>query len=125
MPKYGKKAGEKVEKVMHEMHEGSLKSGSGAKVTDPKQAIAIGLSEAREAGGKVPTKKSPVKKSSSAGNKKATSKKSGGSEKTKKSAAPKKKSATTSKSASEKNTAAPKKSVAKKAAKSGVTSKKD
>lgn len=55
MAKYGKKAQEKVEKAMHEMHEGKLKSGrSGKKVTNPKQAIAIGLSEAREEGGKVP-----------------------------------------------------------------------
>lgn len=56
--KYGKKAGEKVEKAMHEMKEGTLKSGSGKKVTSKKQAVAIGLSEAREAGGKVPKKKS-------------------------------------------------------------------
>jgi hypothetical protein len=57
MAKYSKKAGEKVEKVMHEMKEGKLKSGrSGKKVTNPKQAIAIGLSEAREAGAKVPKK---------------------------------------------------------------------
>ncbi len=58
MTKYGPKAGEKVEKAMHEMKEGKLKSGkSGKKVTTRKQAIAIGLSEAREAGGKVPKKK--------------------------------------------------------------------
>lgn len=57
MPKYGKKAQEKVEKVMHEMKAGKLKSGSGQKVTSRKQAIAIGLSEARKAGGKVPKKK--------------------------------------------------------------------
>lgn len=58
MPKYGKKAQEKVKEAMHEMHEGTLKSGkSGKKVTNPKQAIAIGLSEAREEGGKVPRKK--------------------------------------------------------------------
>jgi len=58
MPKYGKKAQEKVGKAMHEMKEGKLKSGqSGKKVTSRKQAIAIGLSEAREEGGKVPKKK--------------------------------------------------------------------
>jgi len=58
MAKYGKKAGQKVERAMHEMKEGKLKSGgSGKKVTSRKQAIAIGLSEAREAGGKVPKKK--------------------------------------------------------------------
>ena len=57
MAKYGAKASEKVEKAMHEMHEGKLKSGtSGKKVTSKKQAIAIGLSEARQAGGKVPRK---------------------------------------------------------------------
>jgi uncharacterized protein DUF6496 len=57
MPKYGQKAGQKVHKAMHEMQEGTLKSGkSGKKVTSRKQAIAIGLSEAREAGGKVPSK---------------------------------------------------------------------
>ena len=64
MAKYGKKASEKVEKAMHEKKKGTLKSGSGKKVTSKKQAIAIGLSEARKAGGKVP-KKSSSKKSSS------------------------------------------------------------
>mgnify|MGYP000978317133 CR=1 FL=1 len=58
MAKYSKKAGEKVEKAMHEMKEGKLKTGSGKKVTSKKQAIAIGLSQAREAGAKVPKKKS-------------------------------------------------------------------
>jgi hypothetical protein len=57
--KYGKKAGQKVKRAMHEMKRGQLKSGrSGKKVTSRKQAIAIGLSEARRAGGKVPRKKS-------------------------------------------------------------------
>jgi len=60
--KYGKKASEKVEKAMHEKKKGTLKSGSGKKVTSKKQAIAIGLSEARKAGGKVPRKKSASKK---------------------------------------------------------------
>ncbi len=65
MPKYGKKASKKVEKAMHERKEGTLKSGrSGKKVTSKKQAIAIGLSEARKAGGKVPRKKSSKKSSS-------------------------------------------------------------
>lgn len=59
--KYSKGASEKVEKVMHEMKEGKLKSGSGKKVTDPKQAVAIGLSEAREEGERVPKKKSDRK----------------------------------------------------------------
>jgi hypothetical protein len=48
----------KVKKVMEEFKSGTLKSGSGQKVTNPKQAIAIGLSEAREAGAKIPKKKS-------------------------------------------------------------------
>jgi len=57
MAKYSKKAGEKVEKVMKEKKAGTLKSGrSGKKVTSRKQAIAIGLSEARKAGAKVPKK---------------------------------------------------------------------
>jgi len=55
--KYGKKAGEKVEKALHEFKRGKLKSGkSGETVTDKKQAIAIGLSQARKAGAKVPAK---------------------------------------------------------------------
>ncbi len=58
MAKYSKLAGEKVEKALHEEKEGTLKSGrSGKKVTNPKQAIAIGLSEARKKGAKVPRKK--------------------------------------------------------------------
>ena len=64
MAKYGKKAQKKVEKAMHERKKGTLKSGSGKKVTSKKQAIAIGLSEARKEGGKVPKKKSSKKKSS-------------------------------------------------------------
>jgi len=69
MTKYGKKASEKVEKAMHERKAGTLKSGrSGKQVTSKKQAIAIGLSEARKAGGKVPkkssSKKSPAKRKS-------------------------------------------------------------
>ena len=56
MAKYSEKAGEKVEKTMHEMKEGKLKSGSGKKVTRRKQAVAIGLSEARKEGAKVPGK---------------------------------------------------------------------
>ena len=63
MAKYGKKAGKKVEKAMHERKKGTLKSGrSGKKVTSKKQAIAIGLSQARKAGAKVPRKKSSSKK---------------------------------------------------------------
>ena len=57
--KYSKAAADKVEKVMHERKRGTLRSGStGKKVTSKKQAVAIGLSEARRAGKKVPRKKS-------------------------------------------------------------------
>lgn len=63
--KYGKKAQSKVKKAMHERKHGTLKSGrSGKKVTSKKQAIAIGLSEARKSGAKVPKKKSGGKKKS-------------------------------------------------------------
>ena len=55
MARYSKKSQDKVEKAMHEMKHGELKSGrSGKKVTNPRQAVAIGLSEAREEGAKVP-----------------------------------------------------------------------
>ena len=79
MAKYSKKAGDKVERAMHEKKKGTLKSGgSGKKVTSRKQAIAIGLSEARKEGAKVPKKKSASKKSgtSSRGRKKSGPKKS-------------------------------------------------
>jgi hypothetical protein len=56
MAKYGDKAQEEVEKAQRERKEGKLKSGSGKKVTSQKQAIAIGLSEARNKGAKVPDK---------------------------------------------------------------------
>jgi uncharacterized protein DUF6496 len=63
MASYGKKAATKVEKAMHERKLGTLKSGrSGKKVTSRKQAIAIGLAEARRAGAKVPAKKSGATK---------------------------------------------------------------
>ena len=63
MAKYGKTAQKKVKKAMHERKKGTLKSGtSGKKVTSKKQAIAIGLSEARKEGGKVPKKKSSKKR---------------------------------------------------------------
>ena len=69
--KYGKKAHDKVEKVMQERKRGTLKSGgSGKKVTSRKQVIAIGLSEARREGGKVPSKKSSSRKSSKPAKKK-------------------------------------------------------
>ena len=57
--RYGKKAKSKVKRAMHERKRGTLRSGStGKKVTSRKQAIAIGLSEARRAGGKVPSRAS-------------------------------------------------------------------
>ncbi|MFL6692351.1 MAG: DUF6496 domain-containing protein, partial [Ramlibacter sp.] len=58
MARYGNKSHEKVGEAMHELKHGQLKSSTGQKVTNPKQAIAIGLSEARSEGGKVPAKKS-------------------------------------------------------------------
>lgn len=75
MAKYSKKAGDKVEENMHEMKRGQLKSGrSGKKVTSRKQAIAIGLSEARKEGAKVPKKKGAPKKKAA---KKKAAKKTG------------------------------------------------
>ncbi len=60
--KYGPKAQEKVERAMHERKRGQLESGrSGKKVTSRKQAIAIGLSEARRAGAKVPKQRGSTK----------------------------------------------------------------
>jgi hypothetical protein len=120
MAKYGKKAQDKVKKAMHERKEGTLRSGrSGKKVTSRKQAIAIGLSEARSAGGKVPKKSA----------KKATKKSSGGrktaKKTTKKSAAKKStgRKSSTKKSATKKSTT--KKSTRKKsAAKKGSARKK-
>jgi hypothetical protein len=70
MAKYGKAAGKKVESAMRRRKKGTLKSGSGRKVRSRKQAIAIALSEAREKGAKVPSRKSSRKRS-----RKTTSKK--------------------------------------------------
>jgi hypothetical protein len=70
MAKYGKAAAKRVKSAMHRKKKGTLKSSSGRKVTSRKQAIAIGLSEARAKGGKVPARKSS-----------ATSRKSGGKKK--------------------------------------------
>ncbi|MES2514873.1 MAG: DUF6496 domain-containing protein [Bacteroidota bacterium] len=110
MAKYSKKAQEKVEKTMHERKQGTLKSSSGDKVTSKKQAIAIGLSEAREAGAKVPEKKENSNKSAKkAGPKKTAAKKAT----TKK--APAKKSAV--------KKSAPKKSAAKKSTKKSSSKK--
>ena len=78
MAKYGRTAQRKVKRAMHERKHGTLRSGrSGRKVKSRKQAIAIGLSEARRAGGKVPAKKSSGTKARKSGGSK-TSKSSGG-----------------------------------------------
>ncbi len=74
MSKSSELAGKKVEKAMHEMKQGELKSGSGKKVTSRKQAIAIGLSEAREAGAKIPAAKKAATKKKAAAEKSATKK---------------------------------------------------
>jgi hypothetical protein len=74
MLRYSKKSQEKVHDAMHEMKEGKLRSGKGGKkVTNPKQAIAIGLSEARKSGAKAPPKKGSAGKISSS-SKKSSSK---------------------------------------------------
>jgi len=74
MAKYGRKAQEKVERAMHERKRGKLKSGrSGKTVKSRKQAIAIGLSEARKAGGKVPSRKGGSKKKRGGSKKRKTS----------------------------------------------------
>ena len=82
MAKYSKKAEDKVERAMHERKRGKLKSGrSGKKVTSRKQAIAIGLSEARKEGAKVPKKKGAKKsatKKKSSGRRRTTTKKKAG-----------------------------------------------
>ena len=65
--RYGRKAQQKVERAMHERKTGTLRSGrSGKKVTSRKQAIAIGLSEARRAGGKVPSRASSTRRRTTA-----------------------------------------------------------
>jgi uncharacterized protein DUF6496 len=74
MAKYGESASKNVESAMRRRKKGTLKSGSGAKVKSRKQAIAIGLSEAREKGAKVPAKKSS-RKSAKSSRKRASKKK--------------------------------------------------
>ena len=97
MAKYGKKAASKVKRALHKRKRGTLKSGSGRKVTSKQQAIAIALSEARREGGKVPApKKSAAKKTA------------------KKKSASRKKTASEKKSPSRKKAASKKKSSAKK-----------
>lgn len=74
MAKYGKSASKNVESAMRRKKKGTLKSGSGRKVKSRKQAIAIGLSEAREKGGKVPPRKGSRKASRKTSRKRATKK---------------------------------------------------
>ena len=69
MAKYGKSASKNVRSAMKRRKKGTLKSGSGARVKSRKQAIAIGLSEAREKGGKVPKRKSARKRGGKAAKK--------------------------------------------------------
>jgi hypothetical protein len=91
MARYGKKAQDSVKKAMKKKKKGQLKSGrSGKKVTSRKQAIAIGLSEARKEGGKVPPKKKSTKKAAKKSTKKKKTTKSVKSKGTKKKAAKKK-----------------------------------
>ena len=88
--RYGAKSKQKVARAMRERKRGTLKSGSGQKVKSRKQAIAIGLSEARRAGGKVPARKKKAgtgrKSSSGAGRKSSGSARGGGSTRRKSSA---------------------------------------
>ncbi|POY37302.1 hypothetical protein C3K47_05930 [Solitalea longa] len=72
MAKYSEKSQQKVKEVMEEMKEGKLKTGTGKKVTDRKQAIAIGLSEARKEGAKVPKKSEANTKKKGSTKKKST-----------------------------------------------------
>jgi len=86
MAKYGKKAQSKVKRAMRERKRGTLKSGrSGRKVKSRKQAIAIGLSEARKAGAKVPAKKSTKTSSRKRTSKRSSSKRTGNKRATRKS----------------------------------------
>lgn len=121
MAKYSKAASKKVEQSVKEMKKGTLKTGSGKKVTDKKQAVAIGLSEARSEGKKVPKKassakktapkKSAAKKSKSDASKATTNSKKAN---TNKSSATTKKSATKKSAGSPKKAAPAKNAVAKK-----------
>lgn len=74
MAKYSRKAQENIEETMHEYKQEKLKSGSGKKVTSRKQAIAIGISESREKGQKVPAKKKSASAKKTTGRKKAARK---------------------------------------------------
>src|SRR5690349_20611817 len=91
MAKYSGTSRKTVESAMHRMKKGKLKSGSGDTVKNPKQAIAIGLSEAREKGAKVPSPKKAAKKAAPA--KKSNAKKGAAKKSAAKKAAPVKKAA--------------------------------
>ena len=105
MARYSEKASDKVEKAMHERKTGALKSGgSGKTVKSRKQAIAIGLSESRKAGAKVPAKKGAAKKSTG---RKTAAKKTAAKKTTSRKTAAKK---TTARKSAAKKTAARKKS---------------
>lgn len=69
MAKYSKSAGKSVKKAIHKKKRGKLKTGTGKKVTSRKQAVAIGLSEARKKGAKVPKKKTSKKSAKKSGKK--------------------------------------------------------
>jgi hypothetical protein len=118
MARYGRKSHEKVEETMHEFKRGQLKSSSGRKVTNPKQAVAIGLSEARSEGGKVPPAKKAAGKKTTA--KRATAKKTTAKKTTAKKAPAKK--AAAKKSTARKATA--RKTPAKKATAKKTTARK-
>ena len=109
MAKYGRKAGEKVERAMRERKRGTLKSGSGRKVKSRKQAIAIGLAEARREGGKVPSRRS-------SGGRKSSGRKSSGGRKTSSRKTSRTSSSTARKSSARKSTSrkGTRKSAAKK-----------
>jgi hypothetical protein len=79
--KYGKAAGKSVKRAMHKTKRGTLKSGSGRKVKSREQAIAIGLSEARESGAKVPRKRSAKKGGAKKGGAKKGGARKGGAKK--------------------------------------------
>lgn len=101
MAKYSKGAGKKVERAMHEKKRGKLKSGrSGKKVTSRKQAIAIGLSEARKEGAKVPKKGSKSGRSKKGASKKSSSKRGGRKSSSKKSSSKRGRKSSSSKSSS-------------------------
>lgn len=136
MAKYSKAASKKVEQSVKEMKKGTLKTGSGKKVTDKKQAVAIGLSEARSEGKKVPKKATSATKKNSATSTKKTAPKKSAAKKSNSDASKattnskktntNKSSATTKKSATKKSAGSPKKAApAKKAvAKKGTATTK-